>query len=660
MGRLRPNAASSDAGKLNGASTSRQRTDSNTEPAKKKAKFLEAEDKEVHLEAPSKSGLEALVHPLKVDTFLKRFWEPSRPLLLNRPYDGLWNAKLVPAAASLSRLLSALTATSNPAYYHTDVQLIGYSAEEDDLIFETPDEGSVDADFVKQILKGAEDATCAPSLHVSNLDLFSSELATLLTQLDERWRGDGAITTKLTVTPPGCLPFGVHVDGQAQFILQIKGTQTVAIFEHQEGGPDSFLAEADEESSFTSLTHGPCPEVVLSGSYAAGHATSSFEMTLDAGATLFLPPTVKLSQVPSTASEPSISLTIYLSPHPNWKNTLEELISMASAASSEVLQNEKTSSSGYSFVSGEDATQIQDSNDLEDSEDEEEHGEEDEEEGDDQNEENEEEGDDEDADSNLWTLFPNNLDASGKNGDRLKKTLVDVLERAAKLAPNFVDSLMANTKFTRQHFLKAIPSMTSKIGKDGIEALLKENGGLVKISNFLPQDTADAIHHLISHIPDPEWNDAYASEDAKENNIEHAFRSSRTFASHHAVFALFKRILPQCFGDFSMGKYTEGHFIAPHDDRAYKEVNGQHFSRHIAVIYYCSKDWKEEYGGQLVDMVTKKEYVPEFNSMVAFSVPRFHEVKPVLVPSLERHSIFGWFFKPGINYELWNGQEDEK
>jgi Rps23 Pro-64 3,4-dihydroxylase Tpa1-like proline 4-hydroxylase len=270
-------------------------------------------------------------------------------------------------------------------------------------------------------------------------------------------------------------------------------------------------------------------------------------------------------------------------------------------------------------------------------------------------------GDDEDS----WTLFPHAISTSSNDasvraepGSRLKTALVDLFNRAAQLAPNFVDSLLANATLTRNDFLKNIAQVQAKFSSEGgIEKMLDRNGGLIKISNFLPTETADRIFKLISRVPEQDWQEAYAAENASANNIDHAFHSARTFASHHAVFALFKRIMPHLLGDFSMGRYTESHFIAAHDDRAYKEVNGDHFSRHIALIYYCSKDWKPEYGGQLLDLQDNKEYVPEFNSVVAFKVPRFHEVKPVLSPTAQRFSIFGWFFKPGISYDLYLGEE---
>lgn len=39
------------------------------------------------------------------------------------------------------------------------------------------------------------------------------------------------------------------------------------------------------------------------------------------------------------------------------------------------------------------------------------------------------------------------------------------------------------------------------------------------------------------------------------------------------------------------------------------------------------------------------EYVPKFNSAVAFQVPRLHEVAPML-SDRPRYSVFGWFLRP--------------
>lgn len=79
-------------------------------------------------------------------------------------------------------------------------------------------------------------------------------------------------------------------------------------------------------------------------------------------------------------------------------------------------------------------------------------------------------------------------------------------------------------------------------------------------------------------------------------------------------------------------------------------------SRSIAIIYYLTKEWRSEDGGLLVDIEGGRTYVPEFNSLVAFRIPRYHQVTKVLV-NRPRFSVFGWFLTPGIKYELFTGED---
>lgn len=650
------------------SSNGKRRLDSSRHSSAPSTKKSKLSDESAPRSPLSQRGFDALVHPMTFSDFVTRFWEPSRLVHFNRPYNPRWNEALAPSLASQIAIDATLSSPHLPAYYLTDVQLIGYSDNDDDLIFDTPNGGAVDMKQVWQLLHPSSSSEgVLPAFHLSNVDLFSKDVAKLLEEMEPQWKGDGAIAATFTVASPGTIPFAVHADGQAQFIVQIRGRQTVTVLESPDG-PEGFIESAGEES-FPCFVHGPNPEVIIPMEHARNYASNVTTIELSPGSTLFLPPSIKISDIPNDPeSEDSIFLTIYLSPQPSFKASLDTLLSLAVNSTPEITQTSAANSNASCKVptfSTEDSHELIEVNHNEDEEENANGDESDEEEGEEESFSSNEEDDGDEQ----WSLFPHNLQKydgkTEKNGEesvagsRMKRLLSQVLERAAHLAPKFVDSLLVNTSFTRSHFVSAIPNVQKKLGidKGGLEALLKSNGGLVKIPNFFPSDIAESIHQLISHIPDADWQVAYAEENASKNNIDHAFHSARNFASHHALFALFKRFMPELFGDFSVGKYTESHFIAPHDDRAYKEVNGVHFSRHIAVIYYCSKDWKKEYGGQLLDMVTGMEYVPEFNSVVAFEVPRFHEVKPVLVPSVERYSVFGWFFKPGINYELWNGEE---
>mmetsp|Transcript_29756 Transcript_29756/g.60081 ORF Transcript_29756/g.60081 Transcript_29756/m.60081 type:complete len:226 (+) Transcript_29756:322-999(+) len=137
--------------------------------------------------------------------------------------------------------------------------------------------------------------------------------------------------------------------------------------------------------------------------------------------------------------------------------------------------------------------------------------------------------------------------------------------------------------------------------------------------------------------------------------------------------------MPGRLHTFSAGKYVRTNRIEPHDDRAYTDVqmeNGKMVtcSRDIAVIWYLTKNWKENDGGVLIDCETGKRYtqpcfvhstacaqcftflryVPEYNSAVTFRIPRYHEVTAVEADRA-RYSVFGWFLQPGIHYDLYKG-----
>ena len=52
-------------------------------------------------------------------------------------------------------------------------------------------------------------------------------------------------------------------------------------------------------------------------------------------------------------------------------------------------------------------------------------------------------------------------------------------------------------------------------------------------------------------------------------------------------------------------------------------------------------------------------YVPQFNSVIAFRVPRYHQVTPVS-SSQPRYSVFGWFLQPGQLYDLFEGEDTQQ
>ena len=49
-------------------------------------------------------------------------------------------------------------------------------------------------------------------------------------------------------------------------------------------------------------------------------------------------------------------------------------------------------------------------------------------------------------------------------------------------------------------------------------------------------------------------------------------------------------------------------------------------------------------------------YVPEFNSVIAFRVPRYHQVTRMNT-NQPRFSVFGWYLQPGQLYKLFQGDD---
>ncbi|KXZ57006.1 hypothetical protein GPECTOR_1g909 [Gonium pectorale] len=181
------------------------------------------------------------------------------------------------------------------------------------------------------------------------------------------------------------------------------------------------------------------------------------------------------------------------------------------------------------------------------------------------------------------------------------------------------------------------------IAKHDVEGAVERAGGLVRIENFLPEFVAEGILATIEAVSDEQWNETSAREDYTHNNIDHSFSSVKQARGLDAVTRLFSLVRPGALNSFSAARYCRSDHIAPHDDRAYTQVrldNGRVIttSRTLAVIYYLTKDWREEYGGVLLDLEDPASppgqptrYVPVWNSVVAFRVPRYHAVTPMAV-----------------------------
>lgn len=215
-------------------------------------------------------------------------------------------------------------------------------------------------------------------------------------------------------------------------------------------------------------------------------------------------------------------------------------------------------------------------------------------------------------------------------------------------------------------WLQSYTRVSRHLAQWDLGAMLKDQGGLVKIPNFLPLDVAEHALSILQDIPATSWNATNAHENVANNDITHSFKSTKTGPGLQPLLRIFTLLYPDALNAFSAAKYEGGDHIAPHDDRAYTPVVMDdtkeiiQCSRDVAIIYYLTKGWNAEMGGVFRDLEGKKEFVPEFNSLVAFQVPRYHEVTAVAITSAPRYSIFGWTLIPGVLYELYSGEGDEE
>lgn len=210
------------------------------------------------------------------------------------------------------------------------------------------------------------------------------------------------------------------------------------------------------------------------------------------------------------------------------------------------------------------------------------------------------------------------------------------------------------------------------ISCNGLSEMLRNHGGIIKVRGFLPDAEAlDCLNRLES-LSEDQWS---LSTNRLSNDAEHRFWRY----DGHQVDAVKKAIIdlmPGMHPYFHAARYDAGGKITLHNDAAQRVLSaeevrdydnfpeGTEVFRKVAVICYLTKDWREEYGGCFVDNLKGRPVavVPEFNSLVAFLVPREHWVTEVQSGSPLRYTIFGWFhdkeqYLPGSVPKLGAGNE---
>jgi SM-20-related protein len=219
-----------------------------------------------------------------------------------------------------------------------------------------------------------------------------------------------------------------------------------------------------------------------------------------------------------------------------------------------------------------------------------------------------------------------------------------------------------------------------------------QDGGLVKIPDFLPPATAERLHRHLQQ--DVAWDLAYSEEGQGRlltaaqiaqmtpaqirQAVDSAFREDqgrfrfiyntmrvveswqqRAFP-HHPLYDFAEavhrpdslRFLRELTGHDNIqrlsvmaARYLPGHFLTPHDD------DDAHEGRELTWILNLTRDWQPEWGGLLHLMDAEgnaitDSFVPAFNTLILFKPPRWHFVSQVANFARQpRYTLTGWMLR---------------
>ncbi len=179
------------------------------------------------------------------------------------------------------------------------------------------------------------------------------------------------------------------------------------------------------------------------------------------------------------------------------------------------------------------------------------------------------------------------------------------------------------------------------------------NDGLVVLRSAIVPQLADPVHLAISRRDD--WQ---TIETFRDRRLFYRYRYLAGGVNHvaelravHSVFSsvetrsLISSVAGEQCGpviDFGATRYLPGDNALPHTDHADRGTR----TRKVAFIWYMTRGWKPEWGGELYWLPTDKYVTPEYSTLVVFRVsPRsFHLVTPVApAAEEERLAVTGWW-----------------
>ena len=142
-------------------------------------------------------------------------------------------------------------------------------------------------------------------------------------------------------------------------------------------------------------------------------------------------------------------------------------------------------------------------------------------------------------------------------------------------------------------------------------------------------------HHLLSHKGEP-YRDPH-----------HYLAQLVTFLNSPAVFAFMRDVTGLdaiTWMNAQATLYRPGDFLTVHDD-----LHGDH-NRLIAYVLNMTPVWQPDWGGalQFFDARDHVEegYLPTFNALNLFRVPKVHSVSQVAMFAGLRYSVTGWYHAP--------------
>ena len=167
-----------------------------------------------------------------------------------------------------------------------------------------------------------------------------------------------------------------------------------------------------------------------------------------------------------------------------------------------------------------------------------------------------------------------------------------------------------------------------------------ETLGLDRIKAAIAQAktrAADEFQYVYENYP---VADAYASGRLKDAGLRSAFE----FMNSSEMCRFLEQVTGSQvdFCDMQATKYGPGHLLTPHDDG----VEGK--NRKFAYVLNLTKGWSPVWGGQLqfieADDTISDSFVPSFNTLSVFTVPKPHHVSQVAsFAPYSRVSLTGWY-----------------